>query len=127
MEQVIRPLVVYTLFLVVVYFLLKYFHRKDTETAILEYKIDAYLNGIKQDIVSGFFRGEYKESMTIMERSPEPSTVPTVPIVPTVPTEEPEKVLAPVPVAPYSVFLNTFYLVNKPQDSIELKSTQVIK
>ena len=116
MEHIIRPLVLYMIFLILTSLVLKYFQRKDAETVVLEYKIDAYLNRIKKDILSGYYHPNLRENMEALARQTEPLPAPMV-----------EKVVSTalkIPtVTPYSSFFNTYYLINEPQNSTQLRTT----
>jgi hypothetical protein len=134
MEHIVRPLVFYALFLFVTSYILKHILAKDSETAILEYKIDMYLNSIKKDIISNYIEaGKAKVGKEHMTSVPSvPSSVPSVPSsVPLVPSSVPlvpSSVPSSVPlVTPYSTFFNTYYLIDNPEKSFGLKTTQFLK
>ena len=102
MEHIIRPLVLYALFLVLTSCILKYIHNKDSETAILEYKIDIYLNSIRQDIIEGYHKKEVSPlhvSPIRMEETPSPDL------------QEDFAVKKPT-VRPYSKSFNQYYQIN---------------
>jgi hypothetical protein len=126
-------------------YILKHILAKDSETAILEYKIDMYLNSIKKEIIANYIEAgkghkehmghmghkehkehmghkehkEHKEHMGILTRQAAPEPIGEIvdgspgPEVPTV--------------TPYSTFFNTYYLIDSPEESFGLKTTQFLK
>jgi hypothetical protein len=110
MEQVIKYLILYVLFLVITSYTLKYFHGKGSENSILEYKIDIYLNRIRQDIIDGFHKNP--EKFEVVEGKLEPRVKTS--------SSETGKISSSSP------FLNSYHLINNPLGSVDLKTVQTL-
>lgn len=128
MEHIIRPLVLYALFLLVISYVLKYIHGKDNENAILEYKIDLYLKNIRQDIINGYKNGPIEHMQPVLSQPVLSQPVLSQPVLSQPVPDEPRKEKIKIPsVRPYSAFFNRYYLIESPEQSVQLNTTQVIK